>query len=194
MDILTTIKNIFSSDEDVLKQSLSPTYTVRDLAVTNTGIKNVPTPSVIPSLKTLAEILEDIYDQIGPFTVPSAYRNSLVQSTLTSEGLPTSPTKSFHELGMAADIIPTGGLMEFWAKLLSNKDLRLRLGEIAIKPAQGSIHISLATPNTQNKVMELRSGKYVRLTEAEVSSYMGSNYLGIIAGLGAILLWLRFKK
>lgn len=79
--------------------NISPHFTLAELTVTNTGIDNTPTPSIIENLKALSSTLERIRTALGkPITINSAYRSAKVNNAVRGAAL------SFHTQGLAADI------------------------------------------------------------------------------------------
>jgi len=129
---------------------LSPSYSVKDLIPTNTGANNQPPRSMEQSLKKLADVLEKIKSQIGPFNISSAYRSPAV-----NEAVGGSPT-SRHSYAEAADITPkTMNAEKFWGAILLNSVLKESLGHIAWKPTTyNTIHLTL--PFTRS------SGEYIQ--------------------------------
>ena len=79
---------------------LSPHFTLEEMTVTKTGLKNVPNVSQINHLRMLCvNILEPLRERIGqPIHVNSAFRSSLVNKAVG--GVATSQ----HLSGDAADI------------------------------------------------------------------------------------------
>jgi len=78
---------------------LSPHFTLEELTVTGTGIDNSPPKAMVPTLKRLAEKMEEVRTLLGgkPITVNSAYRNQAVNAAVG--GVPNSA----HALGFAVD-------------------------------------------------------------------------------------------
>ena len=157
-------------------EMLSNHFSLADMTITNTGIDNTPTDADKKNLRWTAGVLDKIYDQIGPFRIASAYRSEAVQNRLRELGYPTAEKKSFHEVGMGADIVPLNmDLNEFFNKLLAQfKD---RLGEIALKDVEGqqAIHLSMPTATTIGKVLTLDdTGKYVAMAASEIEDRINS--------------------
>jgi len=154
------------------EMTLFAPYKLKDLTVTNTGIPNLPTSdSELNNLKWLAKVLNQLTTSLGPFTVISAYRTAAVQKAVAGKNFNPN-SKSFHELGMAADIYPLGQTIDTYFGRLITTEWRTKLGEIIIKPTQNSIHIGLPTAKVQGKLMIL-DGKYRLLTSAEEDHYSG---------------------
>lgn len=155
-------------------EMLSKYWTLADLTKTSTGLDNMPPEAEYKNLKWLARTLDDLYDQIGPFNILSAFRTHAVQEALADAGEPASTSrKSFHEAGMAVDIYPTTmSLEEYFGKIAASDEWKTKLGEIIIKPPQKTIHLSLATPAYQGVFKALNSaGVYASLTADQVADY-----------------------
>lgn len=158
---------------------LTPRFKLKDLIVTEQklSLPNLPSTDIeLDNLYRLASYLEDLWTNIGPFRISSAYRTKELQQRLTASGDPTSLGTSFHELGRAVDIVPTSmGIAEFFGRLLANENMRFGYREIAIKPSQGSIHLAIKTPDDmrETKVMGLNENKvYSKLSLDEIAQYM----------------------
>ena len=78
---------------------LSPHFTLEEITVTGTGIDNTPPKAMLPTLKRLAEKMEDVRTLLGgkPITINSAFRNKAVNEAVG--GVPNSA----HALGFAVD-------------------------------------------------------------------------------------------
>jgi hypothetical protein len=147
-------------------------YKLKDLTVTQTGLSNLPTTeSELNNLRWLAKVLDQLTKSLGPFTVISAYRSAAVQKSVAGKNFNPN-SKSFHELGMAADIYPLGQTIDTYFGRLITTEWRNKLGEIIIKPSQNSIHIGLPTQKVKGKLMIL-DGKYRLLTQSEEDTYSG---------------------
>lgn len=143
-------------------------YTLADLTVTETGIDNTPDDDqAVENLTSLAQMLANLYSDIGAFQVNSAYRNAAVnQNVGGAEG-------SAHNLGLAADIIPTTMSITEWFSRLLNSQYPRALGEMFIKPTQGSIHLSLPLPNKVNfaGILDPQTKEYRRFAADERQWY-----------------------
>lgn len=160
---------------------LSAHYTLGDLTVTNQSLSspNLPyTTDEMSNLTFLADWLENLRAAIPEyeFRIPSAYRTTELQEKLAALGEPVSPTKSFHEVGRGADIVPLNGdLVGFFGRIIANDMLRGKLSEISIKPSQGAIHLAVNVPGDERTPKVLRlddSGTYVRMGDDEIEEYI----------------------
>ena len=150
---------------------------------TGMGDPNTPDPSAAGNLVILLGILGGIYTDIGPFTIASGYRDAAVNEAVG--GVPNSN----HVIGIAADIGPTTMPLDvFFGRLLASPYAN-QLGEIAIKPAQNALHLSLATdgslpglslgiftPSKVNIPLYTASngdGAYFALSANEIQGYIG---------------------
>jgi hypothetical protein len=166
---------------------ISKYFTLSQLTVTNTGADNTPDASSLTNLNQLGQLLDLLYDTIGPFNVISAFRSKAVEDALSASGQPTAEAAaghiSFHEVGLAADIYPTNmSLDEYWGKMmaaLGTADtpgpLWNQMSEMAYKPTQGSIHVAGAVDYRNNNVVLAlnSSGTYASLTADEIDQYAG---------------------
>jgi putative chitinase len=79
--------------------NLSPHFTLAELTITGTGLRNVPTPAILANLRRTAEGLERVRATLGgkPIAVSSGYRappvNAKVGGSKTSD----------HVKGLASD-------------------------------------------------------------------------------------------
>jgi hypothetical protein len=160
-------------------QQLSTNYTLGDLCVTSHKLNapNLPSdPATVQNMTYLADDLENLTTSIGPFTVPSAFRTAELQALLVAEGEPATTKLSFHEVGRAADIIPTTmDINTYFGMILANDNLRNLFAEIAIKPAQGSIHLAVNVPGDTRtpKITGLTADQtYAQLTPDQVQAYI----------------------
>lgn len=149
-------------------------YRLKDLTITNYDLPNMPNEAELKNLKWLAKVLTDLENDIGPFTIISAFRSYQVQNAVLGHS-PTAQVnrnKSFHEAGMAVDLWPTTQTIEaFFGKILASDYWPENLGEISIKPSQNAIHLSLPTTRLKNKPMILEGGSYRKLTQNEIEEY-----------------------
>lgn len=172
------------------KEKVGKHFTLGDLIKTGYNVNNTPNnTNMIDTLRSSGPILDWIYDNIGPFKIVSGYRSSALQSALRGGGLPTSSGKSFHELGLAYDIVPTTmNLEKFWEKMIASSYLRKALGEVALKAPQGSIHFSIGTSWKPFTPLKMNSAKqYIRVASDEVQRIIKENPVGVgFAGLAFI--------
>jgi len=168
---------------------LSPSYTVRDLIGTSTGIANLPTNDYLPNLRALASVLE-LLREIDTFTIVSGFRSPAVNAAVGGSDY------SFHSDGLAADILPDNMTnQEFWRRIHNNPRYRNAVGEYIFYPlSHGTIHVSAPTPlKVAYDLRQEPDGSYVRSGIPYDSTYsfeMGAStplYLGLALGLGLIL-------
>lgn len=147
-------------------------FTLADLTITNTGIDNSPeNDQILQNITETADKLAWIRSNIGDFTLYSAYRNPEVNAKVGGAA------GSLHALGKAADLAPTTmSLVDMFSKLIQ-PGIAEQFGEIAIKPSQGTIHISTPDPKVGTaKIMKMTpEGKYFRLTQTELDQYRGGS-------------------
>lgn len=176
---------------------ISQKYTLADLTPTSTGIENNPSENELESIKKLAAVLEKIESKLGPFRIPSAYRNSAVNAAVGGS------STSRHMTGEAADIVPLLQTAEkYWASILADPDLKNSLGEISYKKHQGSIHITLPFYNQYGylvkgsaRVADDDTGAviYTSISDEEVSDVLAQYGLvpvqaGFGMGMGMLIL------
>ena len=75
-------------------------FTLAEMTVTGTGLKNVPTEDEIDNIRKTVEVLDIIREELGV----SIKVNSGFRSTVVNNAVGGSKT-SAHRLGLAADII-----------------------------------------------------------------------------------------
>lgn len=157
-------------------ENLSQNFTLSQLTATSYPFDNTPTDSAYKNLKKLAQALERIREEIGPFAIASGYRSKAVNDAVGGA------TNSRHTFGDAVDISPLHERAEsYWAKILANDSLKNLFGEIAWKKHQtNAIHLSLpfwkgieyvkASP----RIADLYSGAvvYVRQSPEQVMTYL----------------------
>lgn len=167
-----------------LTDHLTSRFTIGDLTASETatrlGLYNFPNAEELKNLKELAVLLEFIWDKVGPFSILSGFRSQALQDALrsgaaTAETAKMAVSKSYHCTGQAADITPTTmSLDEFFVKLWTLPEFKSKIGQVAYKKSQNSIHISTQTPTfpepTPMKVMS--DGSYVRLNETEKEQWL----------------------
>lgn len=168
------------------ERQLSERYTIADLTKTSEDVENLPGYEHLENLTKLAELLERIEDLVGKFTVHSAFRSAALQDVLNPDVRTTASGKSYHELGLAADISPWFmPLDQMFAKIITDPALKSSFAEIAIKPSQGSIHVAAGGPNGKLLFAE-PDGKYRALTGTEIASYTGKASENKIAIAGVV--------
>lgn len=163
---------------------LSNSYILGDLTKTSQilALPNSPDDQtekwIFANLILLAQVLEYLEQQIGPFVIISGFRTAELQAALKNEGAPvgSGTTKSFHEVGRAVDIYPsTMSIDDYFGKMLANEEIRTMFAEISIKPSQNSLHLAINVPGDARapKILGLNSeNKYVNLTSAEIQNYI----------------------
>lgn len=164
-------------------QRLSEKYVVKDLTPTNTGLYNIPPEHVLNNLKKLAEGLELLSSQIGPFKIASGYRSPEVNAAVG--GSPTSR----HLQGEAVDIIPLlSTAKSYWSNIVTSPALKSKFGEISWKIPQGSIHLSLpyysggVLIKGSPRVAEGSPMVYRSLSSKELEQYVSKGPM--LAGIG----------
>lgn len=157
----------------------SARYSVGALSVTNQALSapNLPTTQdQLANLSQLGNILEQLTDNVGPFSILSGFRTRELQNLLSAQGEPTASGTSFHEVGRGVDIAPTSmDINSFFGMLLSNEDLKNEFAEIAIKPGQNSIHLAVNVPGDvrTTKVLGLNSDNvYTSLSIDDILAYI----------------------
>lgn len=154
-----------------LDEPLNDKYTLRDLTITNTGLPNMPTDAEKANLRWLANTLVELEKDLGAFNILSAFRTAAVHNKITGQStFPPVRKKSFHEAGMAVDLYPTTkSIGEFYGHIFTT-GWNEKLGEIAIKPTQNAIHLSLPTDKLRNKPLIMdEAGKYISMTMDEIT-------------------------
>ena len=195
---------------------LSKYFSLKDLTVTSLPGDNTPTPEALANLKKLAQVLDILREKVGPFKVISAYRSPANQAALKSgaqggASASQAASKSFHSLGLAADLVPsTMTANQYFTAIAADSSLKNMLGEIAVKtngpylnPAN-TLHVSVATPNKTGVLMYVdAAGRYIRMAQDEVSQFLSKYKKPIIVTAGisvflaaafAIFMFIRSRK
>lgn len=169
---------------------LSKHFTLEDLTVTNTGLDNTPTSDARNNLQKLALLLDIIYDQIGPFSVTSAYRSDAVNNSIGGA------TGSYHTLGIAADLSPFNDTpYDFFVKIL-NSSIFDKVGELINEADEkGVVHVSLPSFAKRSVAMYLKNGNYLTYSQSEINNLRNKpsnsdstiSNLTIISTLAAVL-------
>lgn len=145
------------------------------------GISNAPdlfSPQA-SNLSTLSSMLGALCNEIGPFTVASAFRSQALQDELLAEGLPAA-AHSLHTDGKAADIIPTTMSARDFFKAILNSHWYNDMGEIFIKESQGSLHITLPAPEYGKIGFAgyLTAGEtYIHMPDSQVQTFLATGEL-----------------
>ena len=151
-------------------RKLSSRFWLSDLTASgvadNLGIDNSPYPfQHQANLERLARLLDQIYDDIGPFILKSGYRTDELNAAI-----PGSSNTSLHLAGMAVDITPRMNYEDFWVKLYASP-LRFELGEITLKHPTRNLHISLPTATIQGQARIQNLNKsYSTMTMDQINS------------------------
>ena len=126
---------------------LSQNFTLAELSVTETGLKNVPTTEALSNLATLTNtILQPLRDKLGkPVNVTSGYRSQEVNKRVGGEAL------SAHLTGRAADIYVAGMTPYQLAKFI--QDSGLPYDKVIQEPSW--VHVQIAKPNTLPRKQEI---------------------------------------
>lgn len=143
-------------------------FPISELTKTNTGLPNIPESNALPNLSALAILLADVYEQIGPFTITSAYRSSAVNSKVGGA------SGSLHMQGRAADLKPTGMTPMAFFEKIAKSPLRAKMGEIINEAERGIVHISLPTSEMVGVLKYLQDGSYFRYGSEQVQALVGS--------------------
>lgn len=150
-------------------------FTMADLTVTKQNASNIPNDEERESLKELGALLDLITDEIGPFTIASAYRSPEVNALVGGS------ETSLHSQGKAADLIPlTMSIENYFSVILNSPRLREMFGEIILKTPQGALHLSLPTWNKQGRAMIQERNpstgqlEYRSMTSEEIGAYVDS--------------------
>lgn len=158
---------------------LSQHYSLGDLTQTSQMLMRPNFPENVQqfdNLTYLADILERLNHEIGPFQILSGFRTKELQSILAGQGEPVASGISFHEVGRGVDITPTSmSTAEYFGLILAIEDLKNQFAEIAIKPSQNAIHLAINVPGDvrEPKITGLNSeGVYARLTLDEIANYL----------------------
>lgn len=147
---------------------LSPRFQLSDFTKTSTGYSNDPSPSAIQNLTDLAEFLEKVYDQIGPFTVSSAYRSPEVNRAVGGSDT------SLHTKGQAADLIPLTMSPKEFFKRLAQSPLKDEAGEIIDEADEkGVVHVTTPTWTMTGALKYLANGSYFRYTADQIAALVG---------------------
>lgn len=158
---------------------LSTHYSLGDLIATTKPLSqpNFPSDSShYDNLVLMADMLERLDTEVGPFVLLSGYRTKELQDILTAAGEPTSKGLSFHEIGRGVDVSPTGMTpAEYFGRILANEDLKNQFAEIAIKPSQNALHLAINVPGDMRdpKITGLNAeGSYVKLSLDQITDYI----------------------
>lgn len=162
---------------------ITPHFSLADLTKTSRNVPNNVPENFMGNIEALAWLLEDMYTQIGPFEIISAFRSEELQQLLATEGEPTGKGKSFHVVGLGADIYPTTmGIKEYFGKLIASP-LRDQFAELFLKEPQNAIHIGYNYDGRNPMIKALnQAGEYVALSWDEIQDF-AAPYMESVAEL-----------
>lgn len=143
-------------------------FSISELTRTDTGIPNTPDSNALNNLNSLASLLDEIYRNIGPFSVNSAYRSPAVNSKVGGA------SQSLHLEGKAADILPIGVSPQAFFEKLAKSPLRQKMGEIINEAERGIVHVSLPTSTMVGVLKYLQNGSYFKYGAEQVQALIGS--------------------
>lgn len=187
---------------------LSKYFTLGDLIKSSTadsqGISNLPDEgSDLDNLTDLAKMLDQLYDNIGPFDIESGYRSQALNDALgvgaAGEASQAQVSKkSLHMQGLAADIVPTTvSATEWFAKLITSP-FADQLGEMSLKlhgddVVTGSqdattVHLTLATDTIRKKIQKVINNQYIAMTQDEIDWMATVAKYAAPAGIGLAAL------
>ena len=124
-------------------QQLSKYFKLSDLTKSDShpDIDNTPSTMYMANLQNLALMLDQIYDNLGSFTVNSAYRSPALNAAISG-----SSSTSNHMTGQAADIMPDNSTAYDYFLMLIRSSFLGQLGQIINETnTSGIVHISLPT-------------------------------------------------
>lgn len=167
-------------------------FTLGQLCVTSLPYPNLPLDTASQNnLKQLGILLDAIQDNIGTFTIASAYRSPANQAALQAgaggaAAASMAVSKSFHSLGLAADITPTNGMTptQFAQAIYNNPITNVLCGQLVDKSEGGnetSLHISCVVPTGNHIFLKATpmyvgaGGAYIRMTPAQISAWQSSS-------------------
>lgn len=145
-------------------------FTLSDLTVTDTGLTNNPDADAQSNLTLLLPLLDQIYTEIGPFTVNSAYRSPAVNAKVGGV------SGSLHMQGMAADLAPHNMSAQAFFEKIAASGIRTNMGEIINESERGVVHVSLPTATMTGVLKYLQNGTYYR--------YAANEAKALIRGIG----------
>jgi zinc D-Ala-D-Ala carboxypeptidase len=167
-----------------MSTQISKHFTLEELTKTSIQADNTPNALELQNLKKLAvELLDPIYDKIGPFTITSAFRSKAVNQALAGSNSQVSST-SYHTTGQAADITPVGskGTSIFMADIIRSG---IPYGELYLKT--NTIHISLPTATKREVAGVVVDNKYIKFTPEKLQEFLANNK-GTLTGVGIVAL------
>lgn len=158
------------------EEQLTKNFKLKDFLVTETGLPNMPTEGYMyDNIKNIAAPLYQImYDEIGPFRILSAYRSKDVNNKVTGNYDPNRKI-SFHETGLSIDMYPTSqSIDDYFGKLLANPNYTNSLYEIALKPSQNALHLTVrpSYEKRETKILMMdKNDNYTAATPEQVANY-----------------------
>lgn len=153
---------------------LSRYFSLDDLTRSDTaqrqGINNTPDTFSQSNLYSVAVLLDQIYDQIGAFTITSGYRSPALNAAIGGSD------SSLHMRGMAADLLPQTMTAEQFFWKLAASPLRMLCGEIINEAGEkGVVHVSIPYEGGTGVLKYLSGGSYYRYSDSEIRSRLGSS-------------------
>lgn len=132
---------------------LTPNFTLSELTVTNTGIRNEPDRYETERLRALAQhVLQPLRDALGaPVIVNSGFRSERVNRAVGGSAT------SQHRRGEAADVWTRG--MDSTQLARRVIDLELPFDQLIWYPGTARIHVSYG-PRNRRQVLRYAAGSY----------------------------------
>lgn len=173
-------------------------FTLAQLTPTSLPFPNLPLDQQSQdNLKQLGVLLDAIQDNVGTFTIASAYRSPANQASLQSgaggaAAASMAVSHSLHSSGQAADITPANGMSatQFAQAIYNNPLLKTLCGQLCDKSEGGhetSLHLSTIITTGNHKFFTCTpmyvnsAGGYVRMTPSEIGDWMSSKAIALDA-------------
>lgn len=166
-------------------------FTLGDLTVTSQPYPNLPLDAVSQAnLKQLGVLLDAIQDNVGTFTIASAYRSPQNQASIQAGGAGAAAatmavSHSLHSTGQAADITPTNGMSptQFAQAIYNNPITNILCGQLVDKSEGGnetSLHLSTIVNTGTHQFLTCTpmyvgaGGQYFRMTANQIGTWLAS--------------------
>ena len=162
-------------------------YTLGDLTVTSQPFPNLPLDQITQdNLKKLGVTLDAIRDNVGTFTIASAYRSQANQNNIRAGGSGAAAatmavSHSYHTMGLAADITPTNGMSPtaFAQAIYNNPLFKVLIGQLVDKSEGGSetsLHITTTIPTCPSITPFYvgSGGAYMRMSPKQIGDWLQS--------------------
>jgi hypothetical protein len=172
-------------------------FSLAQLTVTQIPqFKGLNTPDSVKQAnlaRLVKEVLEPLYERVGPFTIDSAFRNEAVNKAVGGSAY------SFHVEGKAADLVPAMGAKAFAATIQKYPELRALVGELIVN-SDRIVHVSLPNPPKVYPISRRIAGEgYVAFNTADLKKFISENAVEIKTGIAGFLLlgvgaYLALKK